>query len=182
VKRFWKILFDEPICVGSVVKYRVRHSQYTQSGLGEVIAKVGKKPRQKLELLLLNKRLAPVLNSDQSFKRRTVLREHCKHIDVTFVPKSKKQFEIGDIVCRNILSIKKYGVIIGFKNPDELFSTSYESGFNYTDLIDCVEINPKSLRRLRDDTGGMKKFQCPHTKLKICQVDLWDESGVKLSM
>jgi hypothetical protein len=173
----FKILYDIPITIGSYIKYR--EIAPARKGFGEVIGIVGFGGRLKYEIINLNKRLKHIVDANHNFKRRLIHHTKCKHVDIKSTIIDKKQFEIGDVVCHKRLGFKKYGAITGFLHPDDLYTSSYERGYNGVDLLDCVEIDPRSLTRRRR-SGNIVKFTSNKKYLKICEVDLWDEKGVLL--
>ena len=65
----------------------------------------------------------------------------------------------------------EFGKIVGFVHPDEIFSESYEKGFNGKDLLQCVEISSKSgLPRKIGTNKSPKIFLADHQRCKICQI------------
>ena len=80
--------------------------------------------------------------------------------------------------CSNIRC--NYGIIVGFTHPDGLMTNSYYNGYNGTDLLECVEITRKGLRRKRNSDGGLKRFTTTKDNCNICGVDLWHRTGPKL--
>lgn len=171
----FKILYDVPITIGSYIKYR--ETVPMRKGFGEVVGMIGSGDRLKYEIINLNKRLKHIVDANHRYRRRVIHYSKCKHVDIKSTLINKEQFEIGDVVCHKRFGIKKYGAITGFQHPDGLYTTSYEQGYNGIDLIDCVEIDPRSLTRIRK-LNKVVKFICNKKYLKICEVDLWDEKGV----
>ncbi len=170
-----KIDREGEIEIGSVIK--CRHD--SKLHVGEVYGYVGDKS---YEIILYDKRLKPIYKLDGSFRRKRVPIERCKLIDETFTFNTKGNYELGDVVQRkNTYSKPVYGVIIGFTHPDGLFSTSYEHGYNGTDLVDCVEIEKRGLTRKRTSTGEIKRFSINGDNLRICEVDLWNKTGPKIT-
>lgn len=172
----FKVLFDVPIDIGSFIKYKQQIPLTT--GVGEVIGKIGFGTNIKYEIILLNKRLKPIMRGDDTYKKRVIHNKYCKHISIKDTIFKKQTFEIGDIVCNKFLGLKRYGIITGFINPDGLESKSYYDGYNGTDLIECVCIENNGLTRQRNSAGIIKRFISKSKRLKLCEVDLWDEKGV----
>lgn len=171
-----KVMYDQPIEVGSYVKFK--ENVPARVGVGQVCSIVGSGEKIKYEVYLLNKRFKNIIKSDDTYKRRTIHSKYCKHVEINSTIFHKKSFEIGDIVCHNLLGFKRYGVITGFTHPDGLESTSYMNGYNGSDLIECVQVNKIGLTRYRDGRNKIKKFTCCTKRLKLCEVDIWDEKGV----
>ena len=134
----------------------------------------------KYEIIVYDKRLKPVNRHDGSFKIKKIPAKKCKLIDENFKFNTSTILELGDIVCKKTAGISKFGLIVGFQHPDGLLSTSYENGYNGTDLIDCVEIEKRGLRRKRDVDGQIKKFVTTCERVSACEVDLWNRSGPKI--
>ena len=88
--------------------------------------------------------------------------------------------QLGDVVLHKSTIKRKFGVIVGFVHPDELVSTSYESGYNGVDLIQCVEVDRVGLTRKQNADGTLKKFTTTKNKVKLCEVDIWNPSGLKI--
>lgn len=179
MKRF-KLNLQDDITIGSVVKYRDTNTRKTI--VGEVCNIVGTGETQKYEVILYDMRLKPLMRSDGSFKRRNLKSNKCKLIDETFTFNTARAFELGDVICVSRHARDKFGIIIGFTHPDGLFSTSYEHGYNGIDLIECVEIEKRGLRRKRDLLGKIKRFVTKGDNTKICDVDLWNKSGPKITI
>ena len=51
----------------------------------------------------------------------------------------KKNFEIGDIIRYSKAGRVKFGKIVSFVHPDEIFSESYEKGFNGKDFWNALK-------------------------------------------
>jgi hypothetical protein len=176
----FKLNLRDEIEIGSVVKYRDTNARKTI--VGEVCNIVGAGNTQKYEVILYDMRLKPIMRGDGTFKRRNLKSSKCKLIDETFTFDTRRAFELGDVVCVSGHTRNKFGVIVGFTHPDGLFSTSYEHGYNGTDFIDCVEIEKRGLRRKRDFFGKVKRFSTTGNRTKICDVDLWNRSGPKITI
>ena len=180
MRRFLKLLIDTPIDIGSAVKFK--KGTPAVSHVGEVVSFIGSGERMKYEVYLLNKRCKYRTRSDGSYYRYTVLANKCKHVDINFKLRTSKSYEIGDVVRHGKFPGAKYGVVVGFVHPDELLTKSYEEGYNGTDLICCVEIDKRTLTRKRLSGGlNFKRFTCTNKRLKICEVDLWDRKGPRVT-
>lgn len=173
--RLLKTDTDGEINVGSVVKFKLGRRRCA----GEVFSIMsGHDP--KIEVIMYDKRLRPQILGAGGFHIRRVKLSACKLVDENFKFKRSDDFTIGDVVMMKKLTTIKYGVIIGFHHPEGLSSTSYENGYNGTDMIDCVEINKRGLTRKRTLTGDIKRFVSTPDRLTICEVDLWNRSGPKI--
>ena len=177
----WKfrVLFNVPIEIGSIVKYKDSRST-DRKGVGEVCGIIGTGENIKYEIYVLTKRLQPRMTSDDKYITRKIHSKYCKHIDISKTIVNKNNFELGDFVCYKFLTIKKYGVITGFVHPDGLDTTSYYCGYNGTDLIQCVQIDKNNLTRCRDNQRNIKKFTAHKKRLRICELGLWNEKGVNI--
>lgn len=176
MKKILKIDRDNEIEVGSVVKYK--HDGVR--AVGEVFAFLDGGPVKKLEIIMYDKRLKPIIRTDGTYRMRRIKFDECKLIDENFKFKYEKTYELGDIVVQKRDTITRYGVITGFTHPDGLFTTSYEHGYNGTDYIECVEIDKRGLSRKRDSAGNIKKFSTLSDRLSTCEVDLWNRTGPKI--
>ena len=178
--RIFKLNRNDPITIGSIVK--ARQKVPNKKILGEVV-NILYGSKEKVELILYDNRLKPMYGYDgMTFRRVTVDLSTCKLIDENFVFDNNNRFELGDVVCLKTGIRVRYGVVVGFTNPDGLISTSYEHGYNGTDLIDCVEISKRGLTRKRNLTGQLKRFSALGDRLKKCTIDLWNKSGPKITV
>jgi len=173
-----RIYHDKPVEIGSYIKYK--NSMLSQKGFGEVVGIIGSGDRCKYEIIHLNKRLKCIMNTNMKYKTRTVHSKYCKHVNILPTPTPKDHFEIGDVVCYKRMMFPRYGAVVGFTHPDGLYTSSYEEGYNGTDLIECVEVDPRDLTRVRDRNNTIKKFTTTKYRLKLCKVDLWGEHGVTM--
>ena len=178
--KFLKLNRKDPITIGSVVKTKLTTGKVI---VGEVMNIITANNKERYELILYDKRLRPMFRIDgQSYKVKTVDSTRCKLIDENFVFDTKNIFEVGDVVAHKTNIRTKFGVIIGFHHPDGLFTTSYENGYNGTDIIDWVEINKRGLTRKKNFKGDIKRFAVLGDKLKKCTVDLWNRAGPKITV
>jgi hypothetical protein len=168
-----KINREDDVEVGSVVKYRVDG----KTTVGEVYNILS---NEKYEIIIYDKRLKPVNRHDGSFKIKKIPAGKCKLIDENFRFNTTTILELGDIICKKTAGSSKFGLITGFQHPDGLLSTSYENGYNGTDLIDCVEIEKRGLRRKRSHSGEIVRFTTTCERVSACEVDLWNRSGPKI--
>ena len=174
-RRLLKLDKDNEIQVGSVVKFKLNRERH----VGEVFSILtGSDPA--VEIILYDKRMLPMYNLNNCFKIKKTRLSGCKLIDENFKCTLSDNYTIGDIVANKRLMKHRYGVIIGFHHPAGLSSTSYESGYNGTDMIDCVEIEKRGLRRKRNIDGSIRRFTVLPEKLKRCEVDLWNRTGPKI--
>ena len=179
MKMFKLNLKDDP-GVGSVVRFK-DHAGGKKIA-GEIAAMIGTGDSVKYELIVYDMRLKPIIRGDGSFKRKTVPSNKCKLIDATFKFDTRDDYQVGDVICKHAGVSKKFGIIVGFTHPDGLFTTSYESGYNGIDFIDCVEISKRGLRRKKDMFGKIKRFTTTKKQTKMCEIDLWNRSGPKIKI
>ena len=178
LRKWIKVLFDQPVQVGSTVKFKEDIPKRT--GFGEVIAILSDSHRLKYQIILLNNRMQPIMINHEQYKTRTLLASKCKHVMVNPSKMRSNDPQLGDVVLRKSIMNKKFGVITGFVHPDELLTTSYESGYNGVDLIQCVEVNRVGLTRKRRADGTLKRFTTTKNKIKLCDVDVWNPAGLKI--
>lgn len=176
MRKILKIDNDNDIQVGSVVRYKQDKSRH----VGEVFSFVGQGDNGKVDIIMYDKRLKPIMRTDGTYRIKRIKLSTCKLIDENFKFKYEKTYELGDVVVQKRDANVRYGVITGFTHPDGLFSTSYEHGYNGVDLIDCVEISKRGLSRKRDVEGNIKRFSTFNQRLSTCEVDLWNRSGPKI--
>ncbi len=172
-KRVLKKDQDEPV-IGNIVRVKSKPIQ-----VGEISSFIfGRKDC--FEVILYDKRLKPIQRTDGSYKIKKFPVDKCKLLDESFVFKNRT-FELGDVICKASSSgRKKYGVIVGFTHPDGLLSHSYANGYNGTDLIDCVEIQKRGLRRKRNSDDTLKRFSTFKHGCSGCEIDLWHKTGPKI--
>lgn len=179
MKFFVKVLFDKPITVGSVVKFKQTIPK--RVGFGEVfgVRKQGK--RVKLEVCILDKRLQYTQRMDMTYKTVVVKLSDCKHVYICKANVKSKNFQVGDIIrYKRLLGLKnKYGIIVGFKHPDELETTSYQE-YNGIDILQCVEIEPVGLSRKKYQNNEHIMFECQGKNARVCEIDTWHEKGARI--
>ena len=78
MKFFVKVLFDKPITIGSVVKFR--QSIPKRVGFGEVFGIRGQGKRTRLEVCILDKRLQYTQRADMTYKTTVVKLSDCKNV------------------------------------------------------------------------------------------------------
>ena len=133
-----------------------------------------------LECILIHpKTLLPIENLYGQHKVFKLKRDNAKY----YVPRNKifekKNFEISDFVSYKGRNRIKYGRIICYLNEEEgLYPHSYDiNKHNGKDLLECVEIDPKHLKRSLDEEGHPKIFIANPNKCKIVNVLDKDEQG-----
>ena len=90
----------------------------------------------------------------------------------------KRSFRLGDVICKVYLYHLRYGRIVNFLHPDGLLTSSHEHGYNGKDLLECIEISPRSgLARKTDAEGNAKRFITGPEHCKICKVLPMDKKG-----
>jgi len=133
-----------------------------------------------LECILVNsKTLLPIESFYGQHKLFKIKRDNAKY----YVPRhklfEKKPFEIGDYVSYRGKARLKYGRIICYLNQEEgLYPKSYDlHKYNGKDLLECVEINPHTLKRVLDEENHPCIFVADSKKTKIVQPLDKDDSG-----
>jgi hypothetical protein len=165
---------NELLSIGDVIE-TVKDPEY----IGEIVNLLQDR-RDTLEIILLDKRLHPVQNYEGEYKLKKIKKSVCKPFDYSKI-RTGKRFVLGDIIQKKYTSgWSRYGIIVGFTHPDGLMTNSYYNGYNGTDLLECVEITRKGLRRKRNSDGGLKRFTTTKDNCNICGVDLWHRTGPKL--
>ena len=69
--------------------------------------------------------------------------------------------------------------MVGFTHPDGLETSSYSRGYNGTDLLECVEVTKRMIRK-RNTDETIKRFQTPSPKCEVCYIDYWGTSGARV--
>ena len=165
---------EQPISIGDIIE-----TINDPVVIGEVINILENK-RQTVELIVFDQRLKPLQKYDGDFKIKKVRLKDCKHFDFKKIRKHTT-FEIGDIIQKTYLSDwKRYGIIVGFLHPDGILTSSYYSGYNGIDFLECVEIAKRGLTRCRNADNSLKRFSTSKENCIICRVDPWSKSGLRL--
>ena len=158
----------EPLVVGDYIIEKI--TSLRKKRIGEIVFVRGEKIKKYEAIQLKKHDLSPITRSDFTIKTFTVSERKCRRLNL-FRYYKKKTFEIGDIIKYSRAGHFKFGKIVGFVHPDEIFSDSYEKGFNGKDLLQCIEISSKSgLPRKVGVNKRPKKFLAEHTRCKICQI------------
>ena len=102
----------------------------------------------------------------------------CKRLNLSRYARAPK-FKLGQIISTKLqCGARRYGKIIGFLQPDGLYSTSYENGHNGKDWLECVEISPRNgLPRKILFNGKAKVFSIPPERAETCEVIMMDDQG-----
>ena len=147
----------QPITIGDIIETTTEPFI-----VGEVVNVLENK-RETVEIIVFDKRLKPFQTLEGQFKIRKARKKDCKHYDFKSV-RINDTFEIGDIIQKTYLSSRKrYGVIVGFLHPDGIMSSSYFTGYNGVDFLECVEISKKGLQRKRNKDHTLKRFNTSNT-------------------
>ena len=147
--------------------------------IGEIIfVRSGRKNDRKFELIQLSRHdLSPITKYDMSDKQFSLHESQCEKVNLADFER-KKSFELGQTISDEHEHWSRYGRIVGFLHPDGLYSNSYEKGHNGKDLLECVEISPRSgLPRKKLQNGQAKIFCAQPDKARICQVLPMDKNG-----
>ena len=150
----------------------------TRNVVGEIVAFLGDRAKS-IEVIVLDRRLKPLINLEGEFKYKKLRSELVKHFDYSKL-RISQGFFLGDILAKtNANGDKRYGILVGFTHPDGLETTSYSNGYNGIDLLECIEVSKRMIRkRNADDT--IKRFQTPNGRCQICYLDYWGTSGTKV--
>ena len=146
--------------------------------VGEIIL-VREGRRRSFELIQLNPHsLEPIRRGDFAhYKRFRVTENRCKLLNKSKFEK-KRSFRLGDVICKVYVDHLRYGRIVNFLHPDGLLSSSHEHGYNGKDLLECIEISPRSgLSRKTDAEGNAKRFITGPERCKICKILPMDKKG-----
>ena len=157
-----------PLEVGDYIVEKV--GSLRKKRFGEIVFVRGEKIKKYEAIQLKKHDLSPITKTDFTIKTFTVSEKRCRRLNL-FRYYRKKSFEIGDIIKYSKSGHHKFGKIVGFVHPDEIFTESYEKGFNGKDLLQCVEISSKSgLPRKIGTNKSPKIFLADHQRCKICQI------------
>lgn len=150
----------------------------TRNLIGEIVSFLGDRAKS-IEVIVLDKRLKPLINLEGEFKYKKLRSELLKHFDYSKL-RISQGFFLGDVIAKtNAGGDKRYGILVGFTHPDGLETSSYSNGYNGIDFLECIEITKRMLRkRNADDT--IKRFQAPNNKCEVCYVDYWGSGGSKV--
>ena len=147
--------------------------------LGEIIfVRAGRKNDRKFELIQLRRHdLSPITKYDMSNKQFSLHESQCEKVNLADFER-KKSFELGQTICDEHEHWSRYGRIVGFLHPDDLYSNSYEKGYNGKDLLECVEISPRNgLPRKILQNGLPKTFCAKPASARVCEVLPMDKNG-----
>jgi len=148
--------------------------------IGEILF-VREGRRRVFELLELNRHdLTPLYSLNmQSQKTFRLNEDRCKRLNMQkYIRASQSRFSLGQVIKQSTQTRTRYGIIVGFLHPDELYTNSYEEGYNGKDLLECVEIYPRQglPRKILAD-GKPKIFCSPPESAKTCEVLPMDKDG-----
>ena len=155
-----------------------RNTGIGKKRVGEIVFITdGKKPKLKL-LELTARSLTPKFSGNFSRLRYfSSAREKCRKLNVLKM-KTRKVFQLGDVIRHRRAGTFRFGIIVGFHHPDGLYSDSWEKGYNGKDVIECVEISGRSgLPRKRDHDGKIIKFEIGPSHAKLCEIMPMDQNG-----
>ena len=158
-----------------VVEKKVRSKK---KRIGEVIF-VRQGRRRKLEMIELNKHdLSPLTRGTmEGPKIFSLFDSECKKLKPLGF-KTRKKFEIGDLIRFTKRNRSRLGMITSFIHPDGLYSNSLEKGYNGKDFLECIEILPKQgLPRRKDEKDKPYVFLATPEHSKECLVIPMDENG-----
>ncbi len=163
-------------CVGDIVVER--NVPGKRKRYGEITTVIeDKKP--KLQIVELRQRdLTPFFKGNEQRLRlfTTQATKVRKYKPVKF--KKKNDLLLGDVLRHQRNGRIRFGLIVGFRHPDGLYSESWEKGYNGKDLIECVEISGKSgLARKLDSTGNVVRFEVGPKQVKRCEILPMDKNG-----
>lgn len=177
MRKHFKLDRQGVVEVGSVVKYKDTNRK---TKVAEVVAIIGTDQRERYEVICYDMRLQPIVRANGSYVKKTLTASRCKLIDKDFKFDTSNNFELGDVVCKQNASSKRFGIIVGFTHPEGLQSTSYENGYNGSDMIECVEIYKRGLEVKTGTNNKPKRFTSNKDRLVVCEVDLWNRTGPKI--
>tara|TARA_Y100000588_G_scaffold186813_1_gene200916 strand:- start:1129 stop:1698 length:570 start_codon:yes stop_codon:yes gene_type:complete len=150
----------------------------TRNLIGEVVAFLGDRAKS-IEVIVLDKRLKPLMNMEGEFKYKKLRTDIIKHFDYSKL-RISRGFFLGDVIVKTMEGgDKRFGILVGFTHPDGLETSSYSTGYNGIDFLECIEVTRKMIRkRNADDT--IKRFQTANNKCEVCYVDYWGSGGAKV--
>jgi hypothetical protein len=87
---------------------------------------------------------------------------------------------LGDVIAKTYSDgNKRFGILVGFTHPDGLETSSYSTGYNGIDLLECIEVSKRMIRK-RNSDDTIKRFQTPHNKCEVCYIDYWGTNGTRV--
>ena len=136
-----------------------------------------------LECILVNpKTLMPIENLFGQHKIFKLKLNNAKY----YIPRKKlfekKSFDIGCYISYRGKTRLRYGRIMAYLNQEEgLYPHSYDNNkHNGKDLLQCVEIDPNSLKRILDSEDHPNIFIANPNKCKLVNVLDKDEEGKQI--
>jgi hypothetical protein len=150
----------------------------TRNLIGEVVSFLRDRAKS-LEVIILDRRLKPLINLEGEFKYKRLRSELIKHFDYSKL-RISRGFFLGDVIAKTVGSENiRYGILVGFTHPDGLETSSYSNGYNGIDFLECIEISKRMIRK-RNADDSIKKFRTLNNKCEVCYVDYWGTSGAKV--
>ena len=163
---------SDPYEIGDIVESPTRNL------IGEVVSFLRDRVKS-LEVIVLDRRLKPLINLDGEFKYKRLRSELIKHFDYSKLRVSQGFF-LGDVIAKTVGGgNKRYGILVGFTHPDGLETSSYSTGYNGIDFLECIEISRRMARK-RNADDSIKKFRTLNNKCEVCYVDYWGTSGARV--
>jgi len=163
---------SDPYEIGDIVESPTRNL------IGEVVSFLRDRAKS-LEVIILDRRLKPLINLDGEFKYKRLRSELIKHFDYSKLRVSQGFF-LGDVIAKTVGGgNKRYGILVGFTHPDGLETSSYSTGYNGIDFLECIEIS-KRMARKRNADDSIKKFRTLNNKCEVCYVDYWGTKGARV--
>ena len=150
----------------------------TRNLIGEVVSFLGDRAKS-IEVIVLDKRLKPLTNLEGEFKYKRLRADVIRHFDYSKL-RISQGFFLGDVIAKtNASGDKRYGILVGFTHPDGLETSSYSTGYNGIDFLECIEIS-KRMARKRNADDSVKKFRTLNNKCEVCYVDYWGTRGARV--
>ena len=163
---------SDPYEIGDIVESPTRNL------IGEVVSFLKDRARS-IEVIVLDRRLKPLINLEGEFKYKKLRSELLKHFDYSKL-RISQGFFLGDVIAKtNASGDKRYGILVGFTHPDGLETTSYSNGYNRFDFLEFIEVS-KRMARKRNSDDSIKKFRTLNNKCEVCYVDYWGSGGSKV--
>ncbi len=171
---------NKPFLIGDFVKER---SLRLKKRIGQITA-IRDDKNTTLECIQVHHRnLEPIQDYIGQAKSFTLRSKNAKHYAPKHLLFRKKPFDISSYIQYKEKGKYKFGRIVGYLHQEEgLYPHSYDvRKHNGKDLLECIEIKPVGLSRVKNAHGCPNFFVADSSKSKVLGV-VYDEEDGKIKL